>query len=118
MKRLSLKSFTQTALGVLTMLSLGLSPIATHAKGNISQGAEKFASACVACHGSNGLSKSADFPILAGQHEDYLKETLRAYKSGDRKNAIMKAQAANLSDKDIEDIAAFLSKQSGLRTAY
>ncbi len=83
--------------------------------GNPAAGKEK-AKACAACHGADGNSNSADFPKLAGQHYDYLVKSLQGYKSGVRKNPIMAPMSANLSQRDIEDLAAYYSAQSGLVT--
>ncbi|MBS1219782.1 MAG: cytochrome c class [Proteobacteria bacterium] len=73
---------------------------------------------CAACHGPDGNSAAADFPRLAGQHYDYLVKALADYKAGERKNAIMAPQAASLSQRDIEDLAAFYSRQAGLSVKY
>jgi cytochrome c553 len=73
---------------------------------------------CQACHGAD-FNKPIDpsYPKLAGQHPDYLAHALHAYKRGDavngRVNAIMASQVTNLSDKDIDDIAAYLGKLPG-----
>lgn len=83
--------------------------------GNVAAGKEK-AKACAACHGADGNSASADFPKLAGQNADYLVKSMQAYKSGTRKNAIMAPMGANLSQRDMEDLAAFFSSQQGLVT--
>jgi cytochrome c553 len=83
--------------------------------GNPEAGKEK-SKPCAACHGADGNSASPDFPKLAGQHYDYLVLSLKGYKAGTRKNPIMAPQAANLSQRDIEDLAAFYSRQSGLAT--
>lgn len=56
--------------------------------------------------------------LIAGQYYDYLVKTLTHYKSGARKNPIMAPQAANLSQRDIEDLAAYFSQQQGLVTKY
>ena len=81
--------------------------------------AGKFKSkTCAACHGIDGNSQSPDFPRLAGQHYDYLVKALNDYKSGGRKNPIMAPQAKNLSSRDIEDLAAYFSGQTGLYTKY
>jgi len=75
------------------------------------------ASACFACHGQGGNSTNPNFPKLAGQHADYLLYALKAYKSGDRQNAIMNGQASKLSLTDMKDLAAyFASQQSNLQT--
>ena len=73
---------------------------------------------CAACHGPDGNSPSAEFPRLAGQHYDYIVKALNDYKSGARKNAIMAPQAANLSKRDISDLAEFYSHQRGLHIKY
>lgn len=73
---------------------------------------------CAACHGPDGNSASAEFPKLAGQHYDYLVKALNDYKSGVRKNPIMAPQAANLSKRDISDLATFYSQQRGLHIKY
>lgn len=78
--------------------------------GNVEAGREK-SQACIACHGANGASDNVAFPMLAGQHADYLLHALKAYKSGDRQNAIMNGQAAALSEEDMQDLAAFYAAQ-------
>lgn len=83
--------------------------------GNIAAGKEK-AKACAACHGADGNSASADFPKLAGQNADYLVKSLQGYKAGTRKNPIMAPMGANLSQRDMEDLAAFFAAQQGLVT--
>lgn len=84
---------------------------------NPAAGKEK-SKACAACHGPEGNSAAADFPRLAGQHYDYLVKALSDYKAGERKNAIMAPQATNLSQRDIEDLAAYFSRQTGLVVKY
>jgi cytochrome c553 len=71
---------------------------------------------CVQCHGQDGNSPSPEFPRIAGQHYDYLVKTLKDYKSGVRKSPIMAPMVANLTPRDIEEIAEYYSKQKGLRT--
>ena len=76
---------------------------------------EKVA-ACAACHGPNGVSQNPMYPSLAGQYRDYLEVTLKAYKSGVRKNPIMgkpSGFATQLSDQDIKAIAAYFAAQPG-----
>jgi cytochrome c553 len=79
---------------------------------------EKKSTACAACHGANGVSVSPEFPNLAGQYPDYLQTALTHYKNGKRKNPIMTAQVANLSPKDIMDLAAYFSSQKGLQAKH
>ena len=87
------------------------------ASGNAEAGHKK-STPCQACHGPNGISVSPAFPNLAGQNVDYIQEALRQYKDGRRTNPIMKGQAANLSERDVEDLAAYFSSQHGLETKH
>ena len=79
---------------------------------------QKKSKICAACHGPDGNSASPEFPKIAGQHFDYIVMSLTRYKSGKRRNPIMAPQAANLSRRDIEDLAAYYSQQQGLHTKY
>ena len=74
----------------------------------------KKSTPCQACHGPKGISVSPEFPNLAGQNPDYIVASLHHYKNGKRKNPIMVGQAANLTERDIEDLAAYFSEQKGL----
>jgi cytochrome c553 len=70
---------------------------------------------CVACHGDDGAKPvSPDYPILAGQHADYLVQALRDYKSGKRKNPVMAGIITAIDEKDFEAIANFFARQPGL----
>jgi cytochrome c553 len=64
---------------------------------------------CQACHGSTGVGTAPDIPNLAGQKEGYLRAQLEAFRTKDRKHDLMNAIAAQLSDADIENLAAFWS---------
>jgi len=98
---------------ILLAAVLGASLCAHAASGDAEAGAKKSAP-CAACHGAKGISVSPEFPNLAGQHADYLAAALHNYKNGKRKNPIMQGQVANLSERDIEDLAAYFSSQKGL----
>ncbi|HEX7114945.1 MAG TPA: c-type cytochrome [Steroidobacter sp.] len=70
---------------------------------------------CVACHGADGRSTTTpDYPVLAGQHADYIVQALKDYKSGKRKNPIMAGMVASIDEKDFEAIAQFYASQKGL----
>ncbi len=92
---------------------IALLATATAQAANPAAGKEKSKS-CAACHGPDGNSASPEFPRLAGQHYDYLLRTLKDYKSGERKNAIMNGLAGSLSERDMQDLAAYYSRQQGL----
>ena len=97
----------------LVVLTLALSFAAgVDARGNPQSGKAKAAQVCAACHGPEGNKPSdPSQPVLAGQHEDYLVRALTDYKIGRRNNPIMKGFASQLSKKDIEDLAAWFSRQ-------
>ena len=67
------------------------------------------AASCGGCHGVNGISNNDMWPNLAGQKKGYLASSLRAYRDGSRKNAMMSAMAKGLTDKDIANLAAYYS---------
>jgi cytochrome c553 len=74
------------------------------------------AQACAACHGANGISNNPEWPTLAGQHEDYLVHALRQYRNGERKNAVMAAQAMIIAEEDIALLARYYAGLDGLKT--
>ena len=84
-------------------------PVAAVA-GDIAKGKE-LSVTCAACHGADGNSTIPTNPKLAGQYESYLIQALSAYKSGARKNAIMSGFVAELTPKDIKDLAAYFASQ-------
>jgi cytochrome c553 len=80
------------------------------AAGNVEAGRVK-ANTCMGCHGIpqyNNVYPTYRVPKLGGQHHDYVVAALKGYRSGERPHKTMQAQAANLSDQDIEDIASYL----------
>lgn len=65
---------------------------------------------CVSCHGQNGEGNAAQkAPRIAGQHDWYIYTQLVSFKNGDRKNPTMLPFIKNLSDKDYQDLAAYIS---------
>ena len=65
------------------------------------------AAACVGCHGPDGMSFIPTYPNLKGQKAAYLVKQLKDFKSGARKDPIMAAQSAALSDADMANIGAY-----------
>jgi cytochrome c553 len=93
--------------------SLVLSGSTAVAAGDPERGRE-LASACAACHGADGNSPSPAFPVLAGQHEQYLYAALKSYQDRGRNNAIMSATIVGKSDQQLQDLAAWFASQRGL----
>jgi cytochrome c553 len=99
---------------VLTSIVLALFALGTfsahdgYTAGNVSAGRQK-ALMCQTCHGLDGSAKIPEAPSLAGQSIVYLTKALNDYRSGARKNDMMSLVAPTLSDKDVEDLAAYYS---------
>ena len=72
----------------------------------------KATETCLACHGTNGVGITADYPSLAGQHADYIERALHDYQKGGRKNPVMAGMAATLTKQDIEELARYYSSQT------
>lgn len=88
------------ALLLTSSAALAADPAASKAK----------AAQCAACHGANGMAVMPDAPHLAGQNEMYLVKALKDYRSGARKHEQMAVMAKGLSDKDIENLAAYYNR--------
>lgn len=96
--------------GILALAALLSLPAA--AAGDAAAGRDK-ADTCVGCHGIPFYTNAYPtyrVPKLGGQQPGYIVAALKAYRSGDRKHPTMHAQAASMTDQDMEDIAAFLSQ--------
>ncbi len=70
---------------------------------------------CVNCHGENGKGKSASnpmFPVIGGQHKDYLVKQLTDFNSGERHNdpaGMMETLAKLMTSEEISAVAEYLS---------
>jgi len=71
-----------------------------------------WAERCDRCHGENGMSTDVRFPSLTAQHEEYIKSALRAYRTEDRDNSMMRAMSMPLSEGEIESIADHYASNS------
>lgn len=97
-----------TAFALLGLTAL-FSASASFAAGDVAAGKAKSV-ACASCHGAEGIASIPNYPNLAGQNEGYLVASLNDYKNKQRTGAfatIMAMQAVNLSDEDIENLAAY-----------
>ena len=78
-------------------------PAASHLQNNLSM--------CIGCHGIPGYKTAYPevyhVPKLGGQSPAYLVNALKAYRSGERNHPSMRGIAASLSDKDMEELAAY-----------
>ena len=81
------------------------------AEGDPSKG-QKKAETCLGCHAVSGyfnVYPSYKVPKVGGQSADYIVSALKAYKAGTRVHGTMQANAFNLSEEDMQDIASYLS---------
>ena len=100
---------------VLTVATLALAgwSAAAWGAGDPAKGAE-LATTCMGCHGIPGYRNaypSYRVPKLGGPNADYLVLALQGYRANSRQHPTMQAQAASLSDEDMQHIAAFLAEQ-------
>ena len=69
------------------------------------------AQVCVACHGPGGNSVNPALPSLAGQPKQFIVTQLVMYREGNRKDPQMSPLARNLTNADLNDLAAYFSAQ-------
>jgi cytochrome c553 len=100
MKRLN---GARPVLAVVVMLAAS---VTTAYAGDVATGKAR-AGMCTTCHGPLGISQLPNAPHLAGQPEIYTIEQLKHYRDGKRSNEVMAVIAKTLTDKDIEDLAAW-----------
>ena len=94
---------------LFAIVSLMVISVPLWAGGDATNGKTVFQK-CISCHGSNGEGKqSQKAPRLAGQHDWYIVTQLKNFKGGVRKNPPMLPFIKNLTDKDFEDVAAYLT---------
>ncbi|MBD8629582.1 c-type cytochrome [Oxalobacteraceae sp. CFBP 8755] len=75
--------------------------------------AERGVAACASCHGANASGIPAQYPRLAGQHQDYTTAQLEAFKSGTRANSPqMTTLSQRMSTAEMRAVADYIA---GLR---
>jgi cytochrome c553 len=67
---------------------------------------------CESCHGAEGRSTTVDVPSLAAQPKQFVTTQLVMFREGNRKNAIMNAIAAPLSNAEINELGSYFATQS------
>jgi len=95
----------------LLMIAMLCASMMTQAAGDAEKG-KLISYTCTGCHGipfQMNAYPSYHVPRLGGQNEAYLVLALKAYRSGERSHPTMVAQATNLTDQDIADIAAYFT---------
>jgi cytochrome c553 len=98
---------------VRTLLAVALAAAggAASAQQPAAQPAHDKVSMCIGCHGIPGYKTAYPevyhVPKIGGQSPIYIANALKAYRTGERWHPSMRGIAASLSNKDIEDIAAY-----------
>jgi cytochrome c553 len=72
---------------------------------------EPLSANCGSCHGFRGVSIDAATPSLAGQDAHYLLSATKAYQDWTRLHHVMHRVVVDISDKDIQNLAAFYANQ-------
>jgi cytochrome c553 len=76
-----------------------------------------LAQRCAICHGPQGVS-DANSPNLAGQYAAVTYKELNDFKTGARVNAVMSPFAANMSNQDMLDLAAYYAYLPRVPTSH
>jgi cytochrome c553 len=77
--------------------------------GEVAAARAKAQTLCQNCHGEDGVAVLPGAANLSGQQKEYLRQQLRAYRSGSRRDAQMNIVAKTLTDADIENLADWYS---------
>ena len=91
--------------------------VGTAAAADIEAGRQK-AQVCAACHGPAGNSANPVVPSLASQPAQFIVTELFQFREGNRKDPQMTPLAANLSNADLNDLAAYFSAQKAAPPAH
>jgi sulfide dehydrogenase cytochrome subunit len=98
-----------STLAVLAMVSMIAAPL---------QAADEFTgrtigSACFACHGAAGASKSSIPPIIIGVPAAYIVRQMQDFRDDKRYSTIMGRIARGYTDEEIVAVAEYISSQGG-----
>jgi len=97
--------------------AVAIAAIAPAQAANLAAGQAKAKEICAACHGADGNSTGPANPKLAGQHAEYLFKQLQNFKvkagakEAERANPVMAGFAAQLSEEDMRNVAAYFAAQ-------
>lgn len=65
---------------------------------------------CTPCHGADGRGINTDYASLAGQSAEYLTKQIFAFKTGQRKSALMQPIVQELGALEVETLTAHFAK--------
>lgn len=96
-------------LTVCAVVALGASEAQA---GDAAAGEARYAETCINCHGKAGKGM-ASFPSIVGRDAAYITGRLTSYRAREKvgpNSAIMMSWAEKLSDEEIANLAAYISK--------
>lgn len=73
---------------------------------------KRYLLACNYCHNDDSMKRGYQTPILEGQKIEYFKETMMAFKDGDRVNdhySLMRGLSGKLTEEEIDELAKYYS---------
>ena len=99
---------------IFALLALAAAALPASAAGDAAAGKNKVFQ-CQGCHGitdwKTAFPEVYRVPKLGGQKAAYLVAAMKAYQKGDRDFQTMRAMVADMTDKDMEDIAAYYAAE-------
>ena len=99
-------------IGTVVALLPGVGERQAFAQGGDAAAGKAKAAVCAACHGPVGVSVNPAWPSLAGQQPVYLAKQIRLFRDGERVEPTMQPFVQNLTDQDVDDIAAYYASLS------
>ncbi|MFA0014358.1 cytochrome c [Vibrio lentus] len=76
---------------------------------NLVAGEKLAQNLCSQCHGDKIIPFVQSYPNIKGQKASYILKQLRDFKSDERQDLYMQSVVKSLSDRDLQDAAAFYS---------
>lgn len=98
----------------LVLVGCGDEQDSTDAPADIAAGKAIAQAQCAGCHGLDGRGTAPGIPDMAAQVEEYLVESLQAYKEGKRTHAALRDMTTELSIADIRNVAGYYASLSPL----
>jgi cytochrome c553 len=104
------------AVGLAAAAAFLISPATTTAA-DLDAG-KSLSQTCVACHGPGGNSITPGVPSISGNAAQAISMQLYNYREGNRKNAQMTPMAENLTNPEMNNLAAYFAAQKVTPTTH
>lgn len=101
----------QPLIAALAALAFQLAP----AYGQNNSDIEHLLPLCTSCHGESGVSSNPEIPSLAGQHEDYLLQSIKGYQSPQSVSEVMRGMVGALDENEVRLLANYFASQPYVR---